>query len=122
MLNSKIRALVTAAALLIQQVQPAEDPDYILGIKYFQAGQFQAAITKFKRVIQIDPDHLDAHYSLGKIAFLQERDVDAFELLRDCISLDPNYKDSKALHQQADRKSTRLNSSHSQQSRMPSSA
>ena len=100
MLNSRILILAFITVLLIEQTSSTEDPDYILGIKYFQAGQFEPAMEKFQRVVQIDPDHLDARYTLGKIAFLQERYVDAFEFLRDCLNLDPEYKDTRALHQQ----------------------
>ena len=38
------------------------------------------------------------------------------------VSFEPNSKHADHLRQMSDRKSTRLNSSHSQQSRMPSSA
>ena len=56
------------------------------------------------------------------------REVESLRMLREILSA-PNLKSKRAVvaqynpwHYVLDRKSTRLNSSHSQQSRMPSSA
>lgn len=106
LLRSPVRSrrnlfLAASLSLFLYPLFAAEDPDYLLGVRFFQAGQFQPAAKQFERVIQLYPDHLDARYSLGKIAFLQERYVAAFQFLRDCLAINPEYKDAKALFRQS---------------------
>ena len=65
------------------------------GLRAHSEGRLDAARDAYTRALRLAPDHPDALQLLGTV-WLQLGD--------------------------ADRKSTRLNSSHSQQSRMPSSA
>ena len=59
---------------------------------------------------------------LVKVKGLLEKEASSEELNKDNHDSHDSPDERKLLEEQLDRKSTRLNSSHSQQSRMPSSA
>ena len=79
---------------------------YFKGLNHLLNEQQDQAIDAFIEAVQQDPDTSELHFALGNLFRRRgefERAVRVHEHL-------------------LDRKSTRLNSSHSQQSRMPSSA
>ena len=101
-------------------------------------GQYGSAATAYRRALSINPEHEDSLYYLATCLY-EMGDYEAAQAeLRKLIRLDPEsgraygqlgrLLSSRApgaptdLAAARDRKSTRLNSSHIQKSRMPSSA
>mgnify|MGYP003337677743 CR=1 FL=1 len=91
-------------------------------------GQFQGEPWQIIRsVLQSDPNHLGALLLAGSASYAEARYPDALAYWEKASALVPMQSPDRqpldaALAEVRDRKSTRLNSSHSQQSRMPSSA
>ncbi|HEV2913970.1 MAG TPA: tetratricopeptide repeat protein [Pyrinomonadaceae bacterium] len=52
---------------------------YNLGLIHQQRSEFEQAIKRFERAIEIDPEELDAHYQLGRIARAEGRLADAIK-------------------------------------------
>ncbi|MCY3412213.1 MAG: tetratricopeptide repeat protein [Candidatus Heimdallarchaeota archaeon] len=60
------------------------------------------AISNYKKVLEIDPDHLEALYEMGELLKKQGELEEARECFLKIKSIDPEYKDSKDLLQQID--------------------
>ncbi len=53
------------------------DKHFRQGYEYHQKGKLEEAIAKLQKVIEIDPNHLDAYVGLGKIYTQQGKLDDA---------------------------------------------
>ena len=92
------------------QLQPEHfDALNLLGVIAAQTGNFSRAVELIDKAIKINPDSEAAHCNRGNVLKELKRWDEALESYEQAIRL-------------KDRKSTRLNSSHMSESRMPSSA
>ena len=94
---------------------------YTDGIEYFKAGQPDRAKILLERTLDdAGTNKAESYYYLGEIAFGNKDYTAAAEYYKKGLEADPCSLIISSV--KVDRKSTRLNSSHYQQSRMPSSA
>lgn len=65
---------------------------YNLGLIHQQRGEFDEAIKRFERAIEIDADETDAHYQLGRIARTQEGHLaDAIKHFEQVVARNPSH-------------------------------
>jgi len=64
------------------------DAHYQLGLIYVQRRQYEPAIERFRKAIEIDPGDPDAHYQLGRVAREQGRYQDALDHCRTAARID----------------------------------
>ena len=97
--------------------------DFLTG-RVTDRGSFEKVVVLFTRAIELDANYGEAYAGLAMAQVLnyQNRWTDAANPLEEASRLAARAIATAAHSPYADRKSTRLNSSHSQQSRMPSSA
>ena len=93
--------------------QEALDDLLIEGQDRVEAQDYDAAISLYREAIRIDPSNARLFSGIGYLYVQQGEYTAAIDPYQQAIALDPDN---------IDRKSTRLNSSPSQQTRMPSSA
>jgi tetratricopeptide (TPR) repeat protein len=67
---------------------------YDRGLRAYEEDRLEDAISSFRRVIELDPNHVEAHNYLGSVYFLAERPNDAISALRRAVELDPSYTES----------------------------
>ena len=89
---------------------------FSLGSEYLKSADFEAAIAHLQAAVERDPGFSAAWKLLGRALAESGRAGDALGAYRRGIEVAEGKGDRQ------DRKSTRLNSSHIQKSRMPSSA
>jgi tetratricopeptide (TPR) repeat protein len=63
---------------------------------YQQRGQREEAKASFQRAIEIDPDEIDAHYQLGRIAREEGRLAEAIAHFDSVVSRFPEHSQSEA--------------------------
>ena len=86
------------AVLLNKQLSPGsyeisfDASDYPSGVYFYklEAGEFKSSILHLKRATEVDPNHADAFYDLGKAILLQGDADSAIPLLRRAIELKPS--------------------------------
>ncbi len=68
-------------------------PDQLLknGLKLFESKRFEESIEKFKEVIKIDPNNINAYLSWGGVLGLLEKFEEAIEKFEEAIRIDSNY-------------------------------
>ena len=112
----RLGMFVRAEELLIEALRLRPDaPEALneLGMLKYTQQKLDDASACFERILQQHPQHTDALNNLGIITQCRGRVREAMALYDQAIAVRPDF---------ADRKSTRLNSSHVALSRMPSSA
>ena len=68
---------------------------YKAGVDYGNGGFFAQAAELFRRALRLDPQYIDAHYSLGR-AYSDMREWDkAIESFEQVVALDPKDKDAQ---------------------------
>jgi tetratricopeptide (TPR) repeat protein len=67
------------------------DAHYQLGLIYQQRRQYEPAVARFKKAIDVDPNEPDPHYQLGRIAREQGRYAEALEHLRAVARIDDKH-------------------------------
>ena len=68
---------------------------YKAGVDYGNGGFFPQAAELFRRALRLDPQYIDAHYSLGR-AYSDMREWDkAIESFEQVVALDPKDKDAQ---------------------------
>ncbi len=70
--------------------KPASASVYNLGLKSYEQGDIESAITFFKKAIELDPDFVDAYYNLGAIYKKQKKYFYAIEALQKAIQINPD--------------------------------
>lgn len=70
------------------------------GLKAYKEGNLKAAATEFGKAINLKPDSLEAHYFLGRIAFIQKDYYGAFHAFKEVLALQKDYKNTQALFRQ----------------------
>ncbi|MBI3591560.1 MAG: tetratricopeptide repeat protein [Candidatus Melainabacteria bacterium] len=69
--------------------KPASASVYNLGLKSYENGDVQSAITYFKRAIDLDPDFVDAYYNLGAIYKKQKNYYNAIRAFQKAVEINP---------------------------------
>ena len=73
-----------------------EDPGDVdllheMGVHFAEIGEWESASRKFRQVIELDPDHVDAHVALADL-LLRTDDVSGVIYLLECVrTLDPDH-------------------------------
>ena len=65
------------------------------GDEYVEAGDHPAAIIEYKNVLQIDPNHIDAHFGLAKSYLFNKQVSEGFWELRETVRLDSERSDAR---------------------------
>ena len=65
------------------------------GQEYLDAEAYDEAVLEFKSVLQLDPNHAEAHYGLAKTYLASKRPRDAYWELEDVVRLDPGNADAR---------------------------
>ena len=66
----------------------------ILGGAYATLKKFDQALKALKKVIELNPNYVDAYYNIGVVLNDQGKIDEAIEAYQKCISLFPNYPDT----------------------------
>ena len=66
----------------------------ILGGAYATLKKFDQALKVLKKVIELNPNYVDAYYNIGVVLNDQGKIDEAIEAYQKCISLFPNYPDT----------------------------
>ena len=69
--------------------KPASASIYNLGLKSYEQGDIQSAVTYFKKAIDLDPGFVDAYYNLGAIYKSQKNYFDATDVLKKAAKINP---------------------------------
>ena len=64
---------------------------YNLGLIHQQRNEFDQAVKRFERAVEIDSDELDAHYQLGRIARAEGRLPDAIKHFEQVVGRDQTH-------------------------------
>src|SRR3989475_11478311 len=83
-------------------------------LQHHQAGRLSEAEAAYGEILSIDPDNIDALHFLGVISHQRGEHGRAAELISRALSRNPSNPPAHNNLGNTDRKSTRLNSSHSQ--------
>jgi tetratricopeptide (TPR) repeat protein len=75
------------------------DAQYQLGLIYSQRRNFTAAITHFRKAVEIDPADAGSHFELGRIAREQRQPEEAREHFQQSIAIDDKHSSSEALRE-----------------------
>ncbi len=59
------------------------------GTKFFQAGQFEEAHTRFEKVVMLEPRNVEGYSNLGLVLKTMGKNEEAFEQYRKALSIDP---------------------------------
>lgn len=70
--------------------KPASASLYNLGLRSYDQGDIQSAITYFKRAIDLDSQFVDAYYNLGAIYKLQKKYLEAIVAFEKAAQINPN--------------------------------
>lgn len=73
----------------ISNPKPASASVYNLGLKSYEQGDIQSAITFFKQAIDLDPGFVDAYYNLGAIYKRQKNFYLAISAFQKAIDINP---------------------------------
>ncbi len=64
---------------------------FALALQYHQKNNFQAAEQLYKKILEIEPDHIESNFRLGSL-LVQTRNFDTAQpLLNKVIQIDPNH-------------------------------
>ena len=78
----------------VQQAQTGVQNDLQQGITHHQAGQLDAAIRWYQRVLAADPDNVTALGNMGYGLLTQGKFIDAVAILQKAIAIQPNYPEA----------------------------
>ncbi len=67
---------------------------YNKGVDYYNAGQYEQAVTSFKQAIVYDPNYIDAYYNLGSILEYLGNNEDALTAFKQIILRKPDDYES----------------------------
>lgn len=63
---------------------------YNEGVDFYKLGQYDRAMSAFRKAIDTDPDYIDAYYNLGSILEYLQQDVTALEIFKQIIVRKPD--------------------------------
>jgi hypothetical protein len=67
------------------------DAHYQLGLIYLQRRQYEPAIERFRKAIEVDPNEADSYYQLGRIAREEGRYAEALKYCHTAARIDDKY-------------------------------
>lgn len=67
---------------------------YNQGVDYYKLGQYDKAITSFRKAIALSPDYIDAYYNLGSILEFVKQDEAALTVFKQIIVRKPTDYES----------------------------
>ena len=85
-----ITAQLSALSEEPNQPKPASASVYNLGLKSYEQGDTESAITFFKQAIDLDPGFVDAYYNLGAIYKKQGNNQSAIGAFRKAVEINPS--------------------------------
>ena len=92
--QGQIVEVVKQAEFLLRQYPQEFIIWNILGGAYATLKDFDQALKALKKVIELNPNYVDAYYNIGVVLNDQGKIDKAIEAYQRCISLFPNYTDS----------------------------
>jgi tetratricopeptide (TPR) repeat protein len=90
--------LATTAALALLACQSDEQKigqHMARGLEYSEATKWPEAIIEYRNVLQIDPNHAEAHWKLSQAYLQSNKAREGFWELRETVRLDPTNLDAK---------------------------
>ena len=69
--------------------KPASASVYNLGLKSYEQGDLESAVTFFKKAVELDPEFIDAHFNLGAIYKKQKNFHMAINSLQKAVEINP---------------------------------
>ena len=103
-----ILALLLAAALACQSDEAKIAEHLERGEEYAEEKKYAEAVIEYKNVLQIDPNHADAHYGLAQAYLQNDQAREGYWELRETVRLDPKNRDAKSSSRRS--RSTRASS------------
>ncbi|MEZ5403681.1 MAG: tetratricopeptide repeat protein [Bryobacteraceae bacterium] len=89
--------LLFAAVAAAQTITPELRRHVEAGLKAKQAGNLDAAIVEFRRVVELAPELAAAHVNLGAVYFEKRAWVDAVPSLRRALELNPDLPGARQM-------------------------
>jgi len=82
--------------LVMEKIPPKVEQDHNLteGVQLFQQGKYEEAIALFQKVIEKDPDNVDAHYSLALSLLRSGKQDEAIALLEKVKEMKPDMMET----------------------------
>lgn len=74
--------------------KPASASLYNLGLKSYEQGDLDSAITYFKKAVELDPQFIDAYFNLGAIYKKQKNYTEAANSFQKAIQINPQDYDA----------------------------
>lgn len=77
-----------------QVIADTNDPEALanLGDRYFESQNYAQAIEAYKKVLELDPEHVDTYNDLGLAYFYTKRSILAVDTLRKGTEVKPDYQ------------------------------
>ena len=66
------------------------------GLKLIENSKFEEAISYFDKVLEIDPNHVDALYNKGSLLYSMGKSYEAISYLAKAVDIDPNHDLAKS--------------------------
>lgn len=82
--------------LVMEKIPPQveQDPDLSEGAQLFQQGKYEEAIALFQKVIEKDPDNVEAHYNLALSLLRSGKQEEAIALLEKVKEMKPDMMET----------------------------
>jgi Flp pilus assembly protein TadD len=96
---------LSLCAKIIKKKPTLIEAIHLTALNYYALGQFEPAITEFKKAIMINSQHSSFHSNLGIVYLEQNRFIEASQCFEKALNLEPlspepNYNISICLHNQ----------------------
>ena len=96
----KIIHLVVIGALLLGTAACQSDEEKLAGFlesgnEALDAEEFEEAVIEFRNVLQLDPNHAEAHYALARSYTALQKLKEAYWELHESVRLDPSNTDAR---------------------------
>ncbi|MBR1460224.1 tetratricopeptide repeat protein, partial [bacterium] len=73
---------------------------YEEGVEYYAQGQYEQAVSSFKRATELNPDYIDAYFNLGSLLEYLNKEREALEAFKQIVLRKPN--DYEAVYKAAE--------------------
>ena len=87
----------TLATRLIEADPLMSEAHYLMGIAFLEEGEPERALSCFKKVVYLDPDHILAHFQLYNIFLKSGREAESSRHRANVISLASSYPPEQVL-------------------------
>jgi putative PEP-CTERM system TPR-repeat lipoprotein len=72
------------------KIQPSTEAYYFLGLSHYCLGEYESALSQFRKILDYDPNSVRARIIAGMILLKQKRTDDAIDELNKAVQLDGN--------------------------------